>query len=100
MAKLLIPVMMDLKTEKVLKIAVLSSLFPELIEQYTDAHGNSIVHLALFANDIRPLQMLLHAFPSSVIINRRDHGGYTAWDYASLKHDMEAIQTIGKTSSI
>ena len=36
--KLLMPGMLDVETEKVPKIAVLSSFFPELIEQYTDSH--------------------------------------------------------------
>ena len=69
-------------------------MFQDLLEQYTDSYGNPVIHLALFTNDLNLLQRLLYCYISSTFINKRDQNGYTAWDHASLKADVQAIQVL------
>ena len=65
-----------------------------MIEQYTDSFGNSIVHLALFKNDAHFLKVLIDSLSTSCVINDRDQTGWTSWDNASVKEDIEFINIL------
>ena len=65
-----------------------------MLGKYSDSFGNSLFHLALFARDTPLLRMLMDKSKAYAFLNRRDNSGYTAWDYASLNADTEAIKIL------
>ena len=92
--KCLFAIVLDSKTEKLNKMGILLNNFADVLGKYSDPFGNSLFHLAVFARDTPLLKMLMDKLKAYAFLNIRDNSDYTAWDYASLNADMEAIRIL------
>ena len=59
-------------------------------------NGHSVVHSSIFNKDYELIQMLMKSdsLSCSTLVNKTDNSGQTAWDYASLTFDIDAIRML------